>query len=294
MMPDEVTLSVCMIAYNHGEYIGQAIESIVSQHTDFRFELIISDDVSSDNTRDICKLYEERFPDKIRLVFREQNLGICRNFFETLSLAKGKYVAVCEGDDYWIDNYKLQKQKEYLDNHPAASFVYHNAIVQKGREKRLFISLNTEEHIVGTEELLSKWAIPTASIVFRRSAFFIPEPFKVFTNADYYLELLLHSKGEIHYVPSIMSVYRRHEGSASEFLDKDKSGLYEGLKELLQHCRQFYSSSEQSLFQNAIDRYDQKKLSEERKSRFPFLKYLDWRFYKRTLFKKLRIARTRG
>ena len=290
-MSDDISVSVCMISYNHGEFIGQAIESILSQHADFGFELIISDDVSSDNTRSICQQYKERFPDKIRLVLREQNLGICKNFFETLSLAKGKYVAVCEGDDYWIDSYKLQKQKEYLDNHPAASLVYHNAIVKTGQTKKLFISLDKEKHIVGTEELLSKWAIPTASIMFRRDAFFVPEPFLVFTNADYYLELLLHSKGEIHYVPSLMSVYRMHPGSASEFLNKDKSGLYEGLKELLRFCRQFYGSEEQGLFQKAIDHYNRKKLNEERFVRFPFLKYLDWRFYKRALFSKLHITR---
>ena len=140
-MNNNLLVSVCMITYNHASFVREAIEGVLSQKTHFKFELIISDDVSSDNTREICESYQRDYPEIIRLVFREQNLGICKNFYQTLSLAKGQYVAVCEGDDYWTDPYKLQKQIDYLSVHPSAIMLYHNAVVDTDGRKSLFIPL---------------------------------------------------------------------------------------------------------------------------------------------------------
>lgn len=290
---NDILVSVCMIAYNHEDYIGQAIESVLAQKTDFKYELIISDDVSSDNTREICYKYQKAHPDIIRLFFRETNLGICTNFFDTFSRAMGKYIAVCEGDDYWIDEYKIQKQKDYLDLHPKASMVFHNAIVGGNKHKSLFIGLDIETHVANTEELLKKWSIPTASIMFRSCSLFIPTPFKSFINADYYLEILLNSKGEIHYIPSIMSFYRKHNNSASEVLNADKVSLYNGLIELLQYCKPLYPSKDWSYFDNAVSYYAKLAKKEDRANKYPFIKYCDYRFYKRILLKILRISRTK-
>lgn len=100
-------VSVCMITYNQSLYIKQAIEGVLMQETDFPFEFIISDDCSTDSTRKICQYYKELYPDKITLLLPEKNLGISDNFYTTLFSATGKYIAFCEGDDYWIDSHKL-------------------------------------------------------------------------------------------------------------------------------------------------------------------------------------------
>ena len=284
-------VSVCMITYNHAFFVKEAIESVLSQRTGFKYELIISDDVSSDNTREICESYQREYPEIIRLVFREQNLGICKNFYHTLSLAQGEFVAVCEGDDFWIDSYKLQKQVDFFSTHSSAVMLYHNAVIDSNGRKSLSIPLNKGHHVVSTEELLFKWTIPTASIMFRRDAFFMPTPFKEFTNADYLLEILLNTKGEIHYIPDVMSVYRKHVDSASDVLNKHQLTLYSGLVDLLRYCESFYPEAEKPLFENAIIRYGNKVQSLEKNMKYPFLKYLDWRFYKRWIFKKLRIRR---
>ncbi len=293
MTPNSVCVSVCMITFNHGSYIEQAIEGVLSQHTDFSFELIISDDISSDNTREICQRYYKRYPDKIRLLFRENNLGIFDNFFQTISCAFGDYIAICEGDDYWIDPYKLQKQKDFLDKKPNASLVYHNAIVEDNGKRRLFIDLNAEEHIVSTEELLKKWSIPTASIMFRKESLLLPSPLKQFHNADYFLEILLQTSGDIHYIPSIMSVYRKHSGSASEYMNKDLIGLYNGLVDLLCYCKPLFADTEHDTFNSAISFYKQQIKNIECAAKYPFLKYLDWRYYKRSLFGMLHIVRVK-
>ena len=280
-----------MITYNHASFVKEAIESVLSQKTQFKYELIISDDVSSDNTREICESYQRDYPEIIRLVFRERNLGICKNFFNTLSLAQGEFVAVCEGDDYWTDSYKLQKQIDYFSLHSSAVMVYHNAVIDSNGRKSLSIPLKKGKHILGTKELLFKWTIPTASIMFKRDSFFLPTPFKEFTNADYLLEILLNTKGEIHYIPDIMSVYRKHVDSASDVLNKHQLSLYSGLVDLLRYCESFYPEAEKPLFEAAIARYGKMVQSIEKDKKYPFLKYLDWRFYKRLIFGKFRIKR---
>lgn len=293
MESNSISVSVCMITFNHGRYIEQAIEGVLAQHTNFCFELIISDDHSSDNTREICQRYYDQYPDRIRLLYRDQNLGIFNNFFQSISYATGEYIAICEGDDFWIDPYKLQKQKDFLDNKPNASLVYHNAIVEDGDKRRLFLDLNAEEHIITTEELLKKWAIPTASIMFRKESLFFPSPVKQFQNADYFLEILLQTKGDIHYIPYIMSVYRKHSDSASELMNKDIVSLYNGLVDLLTYCKPMFSNNEQFIFDSAISFYRQQAKKGERVVKYPLLKYIDWRYYKRAIFRMLHIVRTK-
>ncbi|MDF1549683.1 MAG: glycosyltransferase, partial [Bacteroidales bacterium] len=118
-------LSVCMITYNHEKYIGQAIEGVLMQKTNFDIELLIGEDFSNDNTRNICMGYKNKYPDKIKLLLREKNIGMMRNFIQTLNTCKGKYIALCDGDDYWTDPLKLQKQVDFLEANPEYALCYH-------------------------------------------------------------------------------------------------------------------------------------------------------------------------
>ena len=114
-------ISVVMLAYNHEKYIIQAIEGVLMQQTTFPFELIIGEDCSTDNTRQICIEYREKYPDIIRLLLPENNLGVVQNSNNTIAATRGKYMAFCEGDDYWTDPLKLQKQVDFLESNPDYS-----------------------------------------------------------------------------------------------------------------------------------------------------------------------------
>lgn len=112
-------LSVIVITYNHEKYIRKALDSVLSQKTDFPFEVIIGDDCSPDDTKNIVKEYKKAYPDQVRLVHREKNTGRpTLNVYETTMKCRGEYIAYLEGDDYWLDENKLQKQVDFLDAHP--------------------------------------------------------------------------------------------------------------------------------------------------------------------------------
>lgn len=130
-VPEDVVVSVCVITYNHADYIGQCLESILMQKTSFPFEICIGEDESSDDTRERCMEYARKYPDRIRLFLRSRKdveyvkdrpTGKA-NHAKTYRACRGKYVAYCEGDDFWIDLHKLQKQYDYLEAHPEVPLV---------------------------------------------------------------------------------------------------------------------------------------------------------------------------
>jgi len=116
-------LSVCMITFNHARYIKQAIDSILMQNCSFDYEIVIGDDASTDNTRNILQDYRVKYPEKIKLVLHNNNIGMLSNFTETINKCTGKYIAILEGDDYWTDPYKLQNQVDFLDANPDYGLV---------------------------------------------------------------------------------------------------------------------------------------------------------------------------
>ena len=103
-----------MITYNHEKFIAEAIEGVVMQKTNFQFELVIGEDCSTDNTRAICIEYQKKYPDIIRLRLPETNQGMMLNWINNINSGRGKYIALCDGDDYWTDPYKLQKQVDFM------------------------------------------------------------------------------------------------------------------------------------------------------------------------------------
>ena len=121
---NEPLVSVKMITYNHAPYIARAIEGVLQQKTEFPFELVIGEDCSTDGTREIVSEYQKRFPEIIRVVTSETNVGMIRNGYRTEKACTGKYIAWCEGDDYWHNPHKLQKQVEYMESHPECGLVH--------------------------------------------------------------------------------------------------------------------------------------------------------------------------
>lgn len=120
----EPLVSVCCITYNHKNYISDAIESFLSQRTTFPFEIIIGEDCSIDNTREIVEKYKKKYPNLIKIVVSDTNVGMNKNFIRTLNECSCKYIAFCEGDDYWTDSKKLQKQVDFLEDNHEYSFCW--------------------------------------------------------------------------------------------------------------------------------------------------------------------------
>lgn len=200
-------ISVCMITYNQEEYIAQAIEGVLMQKTNFPIELIIGEDCSTDQTRAICLEYQQKYPHIIRLLNREHNLGMIQNFALTLRACRGKYIALCEGDDYWIDCYKLQKQVDFLESNENYVLIFHQAdiLMPNGETWNYNIPKNHENLI----DLVTHGNyIQTASVVFRNILSSFPSEFYLSPAGDYFLYILLAENGKIKYFDDKMSVYR--------------------------------------------------------------------------------------
>lgn len=205
--------SVCCITYNHEKYIAQALDGFFLQQTDFDFEIVIADDASRDGTRSIIESYMQRYPGRINYIRNEPNMGVMPNFTQALKACRGEYVAICEGDDYWTDPNKLQIQSDLLDSKPGISFCFHKAEVYNETEKRVVrvTNENQQQTEFTTSDLIEKgWFIMTASIMFRNSAFNIPEWFSSLKYGDHPLQLLCSLNGNARFIDRTMSVYRVH------------------------------------------------------------------------------------
>lgn len=223
-------VSVCMITYNHAPYIAQAIEGAMMQQCDFPFELIIGEDSSTDNTRAIVLEYKEKYLDKIRLLLREKNVGMERNFIETMQAAKGKYIALCEGDDYWTDPCKLQKQVDFLEanqeyvissckfkmlnmfNNQFESYDY-SSIFSKGQAGVSF----------SLEQIFSDWYLQTLCVVFRKDELCLGniELYKYFRDNHLFLEIMRNG-GKGYIFNDYCGVYRIHQGGVYSGIETEK------------------------------------------------------------------------
>lgn len=207
-----------MITYNHEYYILKAIESVLNQKTEFDFNIIIGEDCSTDRTREILIQYQKKYPEKIHLILHKHNIGSINNFIETLQKANSKYIAFCEGDDYWIDPLKLQKQVDFLEAKSGYSLCFHNALIlydDKSRPPKYFCSKD-QKKVSTVKDVIKKWFIPSASMVLRKENIMpLPGWFQEIYNGDYALHLLLANKGKIGYIDEVMSVYRKAPGSLS-------------------------------------------------------------------------------
>ncbi len=129
-------VSVVMLVYNHAAYLSEALNSILTQKTNFAFELVIGEDCSTDNSREILDSWQKKYPNIIRIISSSENVGMVENFCRVFTRCKGKYIAFCEGDDYWCDPEKLQRQVDVFENDPKVAMVYSRVGVQQGTHIR--------------------------------------------------------------------------------------------------------------------------------------------------------------
>lgn len=216
-MAESISISVIMITYGHGKYIEKAINGVLMQKTNFPVEFIIANDCSPDNSDEIIQkyLHTESKNIKIKYIKHDKNIGMNFNFLNAFSVATGKYIAICEGDDYWIDENKLQKQVDFLETHPDFSICCHNVYDLKGEElinETVFDKINLKENYT-VEDLAKRNFIPTLSSVLRRCSIpELPEWLSTAVVGDYPLMLLTACNGKIHYINDKMGVYRTNVG----------------------------------------------------------------------------------
>ncbi len=209
-------VSIWCPSYNDKDYIRDTLNGFLIQETNFLYEIVIHDDASTDGTVDILKEYEEKYPNIIRVVYQKRNIFKDKNRNEILDNIRkrelrGKYVALCEGDDYWIDPHKLQKQVDYMEMHEECIIVAHNAI-WRNCETEVDEVMNKDypSGRVGVREIIyqSPIMLPTASVMIRSENMYLSGFFAECGVGDYPLKLQAMSEGYIYYMDDVMSVYR--------------------------------------------------------------------------------------
>lgn len=226
-LPTDPHVSVCIRTYNHEDFIADAIEGALMQEAGFSYEIIIAEDKSTDGTREIVRDYQRRYPDKIRLRLAEENLYSKNKRYPTLgawNAARGEYVARCDGDDYWTDPKKLQKQVDFLDDHLNCTICFTAAKILSGGS-------GGTEGIQKPDKAQETYSL---EYVLRRSAFYfststalhrnkicdeLPSWFYVGIAGDFCLLVLCAREGEIGYIDEKCAAYRMHDGGVHSPLD---------------------------------------------------------------------------
>jgi glycosyltransferase involved in cell wall biosynthesis len=213
-------VSICCLTYNHESFIEKALDGMLMQKTDFRYEILIHDDASTDSTVEIVNSYITKYPDIIKPIFQKINqrslLGGGMNPRFNFPRAKGLYIAICEGDDYWTDEHKLQKQVDFLDNNQDYSICFHNVYVDYYENvvltKRTSFHENKKSQTFLLKDIVKGNFINTCSVMYRRDERPLPDYFKLAPAGDWVLNVHFSHKGKIYFDEDIMSVYRIHDG----------------------------------------------------------------------------------
>lgn len=269
-------VTVCIFAYNLEKYISKAIESVLMQRTEFPFELLIAEDRSTDATRVICESYRDNYPEKVRLLLREENLGMIRNVFDTLKTINSEFVAILDGDDYWIDPLKLQMQYDFMTEYPDFSLCCHNSIVLHEDHEiapYLFNPRNQNE-ILSLNDIIEKWSMATATMFYRNSIMEFPDWIFKAHNFDLAIQIILAHKGKVKYMPEPMAVYRKTMASNSFNPNYPQDYVYYRMIDLLTSVNDFYGLKYNAQISKRILELKRLIRSITLSKKFPFLKFL--------------------
>lgn len=242
-------ISILCITYNHDKFIVETIDSLLEQKTDFQIEIIIGDDCSTDNTVLEIKKYLKN-NNNIKLIERSQNIGFMNNFIDTYNQCNGKYIAICEGDDYWTDNNKLQMQVDFLENNNDYVLTHTNVFTFNNKNNLCQLKPDSYKY---ENNIYNKNEISTLTAVFRNFNIDFSEKWSQFMMADWPLWISLSEKGQFKYFDKKTGVYRINETGIWQNGWKDKAGSERLLNEvevlnyfLIKH------SDEKKIIQNAI------------------------------------------
>lgn len=212
---NEIKVSISCMAYNEEKYIAKCLESLVTQKTNFKYEIIVHDDASTDNTANIIREFEKKYPDKIVAIYEEENQYSKHvSTIKTILLPRirGKYIAFCEGDDYWCDENKLQKQFDYMEQHPECSMCVHNTIIHdlSGKNPDKKFNNYQEIHKMTGKEVFFGWNVHTTSYFEKAEYLQQPKLNKRYWFGDYIRLTMAYYYGDVVVFPDVMSVYNAH------------------------------------------------------------------------------------
>jgi glycosyltransferase involved in cell wall biosynthesis len=242
-------VSVLVMTFNHRRFIEEALDSVLSQRTQFDWELLVSEDCSTDGTREVVIDYQRRSPGRIRLLLSERNLRSNAVVARGIAAARGQYIALLDGDDFWSCADKLQRQVEFMDAHPECSICFHNArVVHEDGSRPPWNWVPAGQRQLSTlEDLWMGNFIPTCSTMYRNgvvgtlpdwySSFFVTPTLFI---TDWPLHVLHAERGLIGYLDEVMGTYRYHSGGLySRHGEYEKLALtlefYRKMNELTQH-----------------------------------------------------------
>lgn len=236
-------LTVCVITYNHVKYIEEAIDSILAQEVDFSWKLVIADDFSTDGTKEILERYKAKYPELIDLILQKSNVGPESNWLDLMSYPTSKYVLYAEGDDYLTDPKKLQKQVDFLEHHKDYSICFHPVKViyeDSSYPDEIFPTseFRHNKDVLELKDLLQNNFIQTNSAMYRWR--FTDEKIKTafpksISPGDWYLHIIHAELGEIGFIDSVMSAYRRHNAGLWWDAGNNKGLFWE--KQAIPHAR---------------------------------------------------------
>lgn len=212
----QVDVSVIMPVYNHEQYVAKALDSILSQKTKYTYEILIGEDCSPDRSRDIVKKYEEKYPGKIRAFYREKNMGGTKNGYALYMASKGRYISLLEGDDYWCDDRRIERQIGFLDSHPEYIGVAHN--YKKVNQNDIIIeekciSDDATECDFTWQDFLEKMFLFQSATLTYRNVFLENKDYSILYKAhdivtDLTVLTILLNRGKIYILSEVMSAYR--------------------------------------------------------------------------------------
>ena len=245
-MDNDVAVSVICNAFNHGKYIRDALNGFVMQKTDFKFEVLVHDDASKDDTADIIREFEAEYPDIIKPIYQTEN-QYSKNVWITdvyqLRRSKGKYIAICEGDDYWTDPDKLQKQYDALEVHPEIDICVHASTLVNASDGSVSgtVEHGSEVTVIPVEKVIEGGGdfVSTNSIFVRREILTDRRKFVDVCPLDYTYQISGSINGGMLYLPDNMSAYRVSvPGSWSVSNNKNRRGNLNFVKELMAGLKQ--------------------------------------------------------
>lgn len=225
----DILVSIVCITYNHEPYLRKTLEGFLMQTTDFPYEIVLAEDRSTDGTRKICEEYKAKYPEKINYIYRDHNVGYNENEYEAMCSAKGKYIAYCEGDDYWTDPLKLQKQVDFLESHPDYSVCWHrckhrNAVTGEERDDACgkLLPVGADGVDIDMDTYFAGWYTQPLTMVFRKDALDLSlyHSYKYFRDMQQMYHILTNGKGYLFaFYGGVRNV---HEGGIASTISAEK------------------------------------------------------------------------
>lgn len=235
----KVLVSLVCISYNQERYIAQALDSFLMQNREsFDLEVIIADDASTDSTQDIIRGYAAREPAIIKPILRKKNVGVQKNLFGALQAATGAYIALCEGDDYWTDPSKLQRQVDFLEKNPDCTVCFHPVIVKReDNGGEAIYPVHKKGHHYTLNELLQHNFIQTNSVMYRNGGEITSVCLDGIMPLDWLIHIFHAKGGKIGFINRPMAVYRRHPGGLWWQTGKNQLSFWQ--KNAVPHMRMY-------------------------------------------------------